>query len=256
MIDFHSHIIPNIDDGAENISTALDMLNISSAEGVSYICATPHFIPEEMEIHRDLYDSLFQEIANKNPTNVKVITGVELYMSLLLPSLWDNKKIWGINDTNYLLIELPLNSYPNYADDVFYELSIRGVITIIAHPERNIYLQNNPDKMKDLLHKGILFQINCGSLTGKFGEKAMNTSHNLVQRNMVHLLGSDAHGSDSRTPKVRKAFNLIKDMNPELYNWILSNELNILTGKPINPLPIKELANKRNIFSFFKKKNK
>lgn len=110
--------------------------------------------------------------------------------------------------------------------------------------------------MKDLLGKDILFQVNSGSLTGKFGEDAKNTAHDLVKRNMVHLLGSDAHGSDSRTPKIRKAFDLIKDMNLELYNWILSNEENIINGKPVLPLPIKEEEKKKTIFSFLKKKRK
>ncbi|ADL50328.1 tyrosine-protein phosphatase [Clostridium cellulovorans] len=256
MIDFHSHIIPNIDDGAENIATTLEMLKISYGEGTSCICATPHFIPEEMEISRSSYDILFKEVVYKKSANIKIITGLELYMSPSIPNLWDKKKIWGINDTNYLIIELPLNSYPNYADDVFYELSIRGVKPIIAHPERNIYLQNNLSKMKDLLGKDILFQVNSGSLTGKFGEDAKNTAHDLVKRNMVHLLGSDAHGSDSRTPKIRKAFDLIKDMNLELYNWILSNEENIINGKPVLPLPIKEEEKKKTIFSFLKKKRK
>jgi protein-tyrosine phosphatase len=139
MIDFHSHILPGVDDGSKDFETSLKMIRNSIDEGVECICATPHFIPEEHEITREIYNLKLEQLkCSTIGDHIQVISGLEVYINPTLPKLYKENKIWCINDKKYMLIELPMNQFPIYTEEVFYELRILGVTPILAHPERNI----------------------------------------------------------------------------------------------------------------------
>ncbi|MCJ7691073.1 MAG: protein tyrosine phosphatase, partial [Clostridiaceae bacterium] len=167
MIDFHSHILNGVDDGAKNLDMSLQMLKNAESEGVEYICATPHFITEEFEISREKYIEKLDKLvlaSREENFSIKILSGLEIYMHPSLPKLYKEKKIWGINGSEYLLIELPMGQFPMYTEDIFYELMLLGAKPILAHPERNHKIMNNHDLIINLIKQGVFMQTNVGSL--------------------------------------------------------------------------------------------
>ncbi|MGV8983537.1 tyrosine-protein phosphatase [Clostridium sp.] len=251
MMDFHSHIIHGIDDGAKSLDMSLKMLEIAESEGVEYICATPHFIAEEYEITKGEYIEKFDRlvlVASEANLKIQILSGLEIYMHPNLPKLYKEKRIWGINGSEYLLIELPMGQFPRYTEDIFYELMLLGVKPILAHPERNIKIMENHDLIINLIKQGVLMQINSASLLGDYGKQVKKTAQQFVKKNMVHILGSDGHNITSRKTKIKTAFEIVKDKNEPMYNWISQNQTNIINNKPTTELL--EINTKKRKFSF------
>jgi len=252
MIDFHSHIIHGIDDGAKNLDMSLEMLKISEIEGVEYICATPHFISEEFEITREKYIEKLDRLvlaSREENLKIKILSGLEIYMHPNLPKLYKEKRIWGINGSEYLLIELPMGQFPMYTEDVFYELMLLGAKPILAHPERNIKIMKSHDLIINLIEQGVLMQINAGSLLGDYGKEVKKTAQQFIKMNMVHILGSDGHNISSRKTKLKSAYEIVKSTNEVVYNWILENQTNIINN--VSTLEFLELKPKKSKISFF-----
>jgi protein-tyrosine phosphatase len=254
MIDFHSHIIHGIDDGAKNLEMSLEMLKISDNEGVEYICATPHFITEEFEICREKYIEKLDRLilaSKDNNLNIKILSGLEVYMHPNLPKLYKEKKIWGINDSEYILIELPMGQFPRYTEDVFYELMLLGAKPILAHPERNLKIMKDHDLIINLIEQGVLMQINAGSILGDYGKDVKKTAEEFVKRNMIHILGSDGHNITSRKTRIKEAYSKVKDANETAYQWILQNETNIINNSSIMEILELKLKKRKGKISFF-----
>jgi len=252
MIDFHSHIIHGIDDGAKSLDMSLEMLKISEIEGVEYICATPHFISEEFEITKEKYIEKLDRLvlaSKEENLKIKILSGLEIYMHPNLPKLYKEKRIWGINGSEYLLIELPMGQFPMYTEDVFYELMLLGARPILAHPERNIKIMKNHDLIINLIEQGVLMQINAGSLLGDYGKEVKKTAQQFIKMNMVHILGSDGHNISSRKTKLKSAYEIVKGTNEVVYNWILENQTNIINN--VSTLEFLELKSKKSKISFF-----
>lgn len=236
MIDFHTHILPKVDDGSKNEKMTMNMLEKLSLQDVDTVCATSHYIPDEYEITREKYDLTFNGIKSLN-SKINIVSGLELYISPDLIKQYENKKIWGINDTNYLLIELPMDFFPIYAEDLFYNLKALGLNPIIAHPERNSKIIDDVDLLINLVNQGTLVQMNSGSLIGEYGSLVKKFAEKLVSMNLVHVLGSDAHNDSSRPPRLKEGFDILHKINPDLYQWILENEKLIISGDEINNIP-------------------
>ena len=258
MIDFHSHIIHGVDDGAKNLNMSLEMLKIAENEGVEYICATPHFITEEFEITHSEYIERLEKlvlISREENFYIKILSGLEIFMHPNLPKLYKEKKIWGINDSKYLLIELPMDQFPIYTEDVFYELMLLGAKPILAHPERNLKIMKNHDLIINLINQGVMMQINAGSLLGDYGKNIKKTALEFLKRNMIHILGSDGHNITSRKTKLKEAYTIIKRGNEEVYTWIIENQTNIINKFPVMDfleLKLKKVKGKNSFFNIFK----
>jgi protein-tyrosine phosphatase len=255
MIDFHSHILPGVDDGSTHLDMSVDMLNISINEGVHEICATPHFIVGEYEIQREDYEKRVDELRSTYINDeIKILNGLELYIHPDLPKLYKNKRIWGLNDTLYLLIELPMQEYPVYTEKLFYQLRLEGAVPIIAHPERNTRIMQNNELLVNLVQQGTLVQMNAGSLRGIYGTTVQKCAEKFVSMNMVHMIGSDGHSSTKRTTRICDGYSKIKALNENLYQWIIENEKSIVDGKAVELPEIKAIKKKRSFFELFTSK--
>ncbi|OPJ61658.1 tyrosine-protein phosphatase [Clostridium oryzae] len=267
MIDFHSHIIPGIDDGADSFDMSIEMLKNSVNEGTKFICATSHYIPgedaaenfnyrNEKGVESSIYDEKLLELTklcSERDIDINILKGMELYMSLELPELYKEKRIWGLNNSQYLLIELPMQQFPLYTEEVLYELRLLGAIPIIAHPERNFRIMKDRTLLESLVSQGTLAQVNAGSLTGSYGKDIKTFAEVLVKMNLVHMIGSDAHNDKKRTTKINGALKIIEKNNNELYNWIKENEFNIINGLSVELPQIKRKNKTSFFFGLFKK---
>jgi protein-tyrosine phosphatase len=251
MIDFHSHILPYIDDGSKNFDMSIDMLKLAIDEGTEYICATSHFIPGELELDKGLYFkrlSNLEYLCSLKEVYINILPAMEIYMHPDLPRLYKENRIWGINNTQYLLIELPMQQLPMYTAEVMYELRLQGAVPILGHPERNFRIMKDVTLLENLVEQGMLAQVNAGSLHGIYGKEIKEFGEYLVGRNLIHLVGSDAHDDKRRTTQIKGAFETIKNKNIELYQLINENQYKIIEGKAVEVLQVK---NNKKRFNFF-----
>lgn len=213
MFDLHSHILYNIpgDDGSRDLSMSLTMLRQAAEAGTGDLFATPHFhrhgiCPDWDTITERL--SQLQQAADEARIPIRLHPGAEVSLDAdtlnYLPGPGESKA-YCLAGTAYLLVELLPTAAPLETWNLLYQLQLRGYLPILAHPERYRHIMSHPDAVRQWVEKGILLQSNWGSFTGDFGESALRSVHWLLDRGMIHFLGSDAHRTDWRNPDTRKA---------------------------------------------------
>ncbi|HBJ2615602.1 TPA: exopolysaccharide biosynthesis protein, partial [Clostridium botulinum] len=150
------------------------------------------------------------------------------------------------------LVEFPMTTWEDYYMDVLYELKIRGISPVIAHPERYKFIHEDICSVNKFLEEGYLFQINAGSLIGMFGKECEKISKELIKNRICNFIGSDAHSINIRKPDMRKGAKLLETIDKSLYNEIIINSNNILENRDI-VISYNKIKKKKSIFSFLKK---
>lgn len=195
MIDIHSHALYECDDGSTSIEQSLEMIRTANDIGVTDIFFTPHYMEDGYKNDREVVyqkiDTLKQKLATEN-INVNLHCGEEVFIFPHVDEEVD-EKIICLNNSRYVLIELPLIENVNYLADVVYNLLSKGKVPIIAHPERYFIVEKDISFVENLIDKGALIQINANSLVGRYGKEAEKLAIKLLKRNMVHFVASDAH---------------------------------------------------------------
>lgn len=214
MIDFHSHIIPNIDDGSTSMKDTINMINEARQAGFTEIISTSHYIQKYYDLdcfeREKILDIIKKKVSEKKEINIKLYLGSEIYFTPEIIELVKNKKASTINNTRYLLFELPMNTKPLFVKEMVYELMQNGYIPIIAHPERYSYVQENIRYIEELAGMGVLFQSNYGSIIGMYGKSAKKTLKKLLKNNLISFLGSDVHRTGQIYPKIPKALKKLR----------------------------------------------
>lgn len=238
MLDFHSHILPGLDDGAPDLNTALEMARIAVADGITEMVATPHYIEGSIENDRELildHVGEFQKVLRWNNIPLRIWPGCEVYLSPNTPKLIKQGVVMTINDNNkYLLVELPMQSIPNYLEDILFEIKLQGVTPIIAHPERNLAIVDKPELAFDLVANGCFIQINSGSINGFYGKKVKQVANLFVKNSLIHLFGSDAHSAGGRCPRLRKALNHVERFSPRMLDKVAFYGKKLLSGEDVS----------------------
>ena len=212
MIDFHSHIIPNVDDGSRSVEETFELLKEAKDAGFSGVISTSHYMEEYYETdvaERNVWIKAISESLGKKDIDLNLYLGNEVYITKNIINLLETRKATSINNSNYVLFEFPMNSKPMDMYDIIYDMLEYKLIPILAHPERYSFVQKDPNLVYDLIQKGVLMQSNYGSLLGMYGEKAEIIVRKLLENNMVHFLGSDVHRSGSVYPKIH---NCLRDI--------------------------------------------
>ena len=206
MIDLHNHLLPGIDDGAPDLDTALQLAEIAVADGTTHLVCTPHIHPGRYENTPETINqalAIFQKglLEHNIPLQVAAAAEVRFGMELMIgvksksiPFLgqWQGKDV--------LLLEFPHGEIPFGAERLTSWLLQHNVIPMIAHPERNKGLMREPGKLKPFIEQGCLLQVTAGSVAGHFGEVAQDLAIELLEKNWVTILASDAHNVEHRPP--------------------------------------------------------
>lgn len=197
MIDTHSHILPGLDDGAKSMEETLGIVRQLHEAGFETVFATPHVMEGNGYISpAEILDAAEQvrEGVNGLGIPVEILPGAENY---IFPDMakWahDGRLLTMGNTGKYILIELPMLEIPSYTEQVFFELQVNGITPVLAHPERYRRLSENPERLIGWLKKGILMQLDLRSLSGKYGPKSKRLAERMLQSDLIHLIGSDAH---------------------------------------------------------------
>lgn len=197
MKDIHTHILDNLDDGAKTLNESLEILEKAYQNGFKDIILTPHYIKNSIysannqEKLRKL--EILQKELQKRNILINLYLGNEVYIDEDIIELFENLEISTLNNSKYILIELPLNNKTLILDEVLYKLKKANLVPIIAHPERYLNYYKDYDFFASLIKKGCLLQGNIKSLYGKYGRKSKKMFKELLKRNMFHFLGSDIH---------------------------------------------------------------
>ncbi|PKM44120.1 MAG: hypothetical protein CVV03_07955 [Firmicutes bacterium HGW-Firmicutes-8] len=245
MLDFHSHILPGLDDGAPDMETALAMARIAVEDGITTMVATPHFIEGSMENNRDLIlgkVTEFQRVLYEVNILLKVLPGCEVFLSPDTPARLQKGELMTVNNKGkHLLVELPLQCVPSYAEQVLFDLKVMGVTPVIAHPERNVELAGKPELFLNLVNRGCLMQINGGSINGLYGKKVQKAARILIINGLIHFIGSDGHSCNRRTTRIRKALDTIEKFRAGQKNTVMGYSNKVINGEdliPITPISI------------------
>lgn len=255
ILDMHSHILPGVDDGSDSMETTIAMLKNAENDGTDCIIATPHYCynyytPEHDEILK-ISEELYRKMEKSN-LNIKVLIGNEIYLDKYALDTYKNHIVSTLGDTSYILLELPFDTYPDYAPDLIYEFQILGLTPVIAHPERYRYVAEDTAVLNDFIKEGCLFQCNTSSIEGKSGNSDLKTAEKLLKSGIVNFLGSDAHSCRRRCTGLSKTLKILKsDYNSE-YKNILRNMDSFLNGEIVEQSG--EIITQKKFFDIFKRK--
>ncbi|MEG0307424.1 MAG: CpsB/CapC family capsule biosynthesis tyrosine phosphatase [Clostridium sp.] len=251
LIDFHSHIIYGVDDGAKDEEMTVKMLKTAIENGTKRIVATPHFLKGNFTVNYgeiNIRVEEIKELVNRNNLQIEVYCGQEVYYTNYILDMYKSGDIGTINNSRYMLIELPMGDFNiGKVIDNIYELQIKGIIPILAHPERYQKLIKKPELINMFVNEGFLAQLNIGSIMGNFGKAVRKTAEIFVNNRIYSVIGSDAHGVEERTTDIKLGILEIDKLQQGYMLDIHQAGENILNNEETNFLgqPIK----KKNVLS-------
>jgi protein-tyrosine phosphatase len=195
---------------------AIEILKKAANEGVKSIVATPHVLDGPSENYwrkvNDTFNCVKQTIIQEK-IDIEIILGSELFISPDLPQKIKENKGLIINSGNgYVLLELPVYEIPLFTEQTIFELLLQGIVPIIAHPERYVEIQKDTNKLFDLVKKGVLTQLNSGSLMGRYGRKVQKTAKILLVHNLIHMIGSDVHSISNGFYSLSQGVNIASEI--------------------------------------------
>lgn len=239
MKDLHSHILMGIDDGSKDLQTSIEILKNAAKNNITDILLTPHYIKNSKymannEQKQKLLNELKQEMLS-NGININLYLGNEVYINDDILYLIKSKQISTLNNSKYILIELPFMNQISNLKEIIFELIVNNYIPIIAHPERYQFVQENPIIIKELIDMGVLFQGNYKSLYGNYGKKAKKTLKILLKNNLIHFLASDIHCSnkDYEISKLKRKIKKIVKDEKKVYNLLENNFTKVINNEDI-----------------------
>lgn len=201
FIDIHTHILPGIDDGARNLDEALLIIKEAIEAGVKEIILTPHFPYRGVELNKISHQfESFGETVSQRGMDITLNLGSELMLCPELPKLIkDDKRLTLNGKGKYVLIEMPRFEIPIYTSTVIFDMLAHGITPIWAHPERCYDVVKDCRLAYHYRDKGVLLQINAGSLLGMYGKKVRNTAVTLLKNDCGHIIASDVHRANGLT---------------------------------------------------------
>lgn len=213
MTDFHSHILPGIDDGCKNPEQSLEVLKMMAEQGIERVAATPHFYashsgetPDEFLIRRNNAEQILREKIKDEKGLPEIFCGAEVKYFRGMSGVEDLTKL-TLQGTDLLLVEMPFSKWSG--SEIKEVLSLNenlGVIPVLAHIERFFSYQKNLDWIYEFKDAGILMQMNAEYILGTFSSfKAMK----LIKNHAVDFLGSDTHNTTDRKPNLGPAISKI-----------------------------------------------
>lgn len=233
ITDFHSHILPGIDDGSRSVEESLGMLRMEARQGVGRIVATPHFYPHQNSpaefLERRVESAcVLQEALAQEPPLPQIHLGAEVYFFQGISDCEQLREL-TIDKNRYILIEMPM---PPWTDRMYRELQDihykQGLNPIVAHVDRYIRPFKTYDIPSRLAQLPVLVQANASFFRDRF---TRSMAMRMLRQGQIHLLGSDCHNLTTRVPNLDQAVQLIeKQLGQEALQWIRSNGDEVLQG--------------------------
>ena len=238
MVDIHCHIVPEVDDGAWDLDAAMEMARLAVKSGVRRIIATPHFQgkPEHLEsvsyiVHQ--FKRLESSIKRER-LELELLPGMEVLCVPETMELARMGQLPTLGNSRYVLTEFYFDASWEFMDATLQELRRCGYMPVVAHPERYGAVQRDPGLARSWFARGIVLQINKGSVLGAFGRRAEDTALRLLYRGTAHVIASDAHTPEVRTTDMGPVRQWAREHLGREYTKILleDNPGRISRGRP------------------------
>ncbi|HXE91019.1 MAG TPA: CpsB/CapC family capsule biosynthesis tyrosine phosphatase [Terriglobales bacterium] len=239
MVDIHSHILPQVDDGAQSWDIALEMCRMAAGDGISDLVATPH-ANDRYSYDRSQHQAAVARLQEALGPAPRLHLGCDFHFTFdNIQDALAHRDRYVIGKTSYLLVEFSDFALPPSLPDALYRLQSQGLTPIVTHPERNPLLQRQPEKILRLAEAGCVIQVTAASLTGRFGETARRLSKWLLRREAVHILASDAHDLEDRPPILSAGRDAVSDLcGPEVSLALVEqNPRAVLHNQPLPYFP-------------------
>ncbi len=241
MIDLHSHILPGLDDGAEDIEASLEIARSVVADGIHAIAATPHVrddwptTPEQMEAAVEELRTRLREAS----IPLELLPGGEIALEML-PALDDDaRRRFGLGgNPGLVLLEFPYFGWPFTLPSIVSQVGSKGIVPVLAHPERSLEVQQEPERLRPLVEAGAYVQLTAGSIDGSDGQAPSRCAKALLESGLGHLLASDVHGGAIRRASLGSARRALRD--ELLAAWLTETvPAALLRGAPPPPRPVR-----------------
>ncbi len=194
--DIHSHLLPNIDDGATSIKNSIELIQHFKDLGIKQFTTTPHILgdvwPNTPETINNKLVLLKNELAKQQITDVEISAAAEYMLDEKFMKLLAQKELLTLKD-NYILVELSYINHPENLFEIIFEIQTQGYKPILAHPERYFYYHQKFNIYSKLKESGCFFQLNLLSLTKYYGRDVFKVASELLKNNMIDFLGTDVH---------------------------------------------------------------
>ena len=195
LVDLHSHLIPGIDDGAKNLEESIELILKLKSLGYKKIITTPHVMIDSYPNSKNTIikglENLQRELI-KRGIDINIEASAEYYIDEGFIKLLKNHQLIPILN-KYILFETSYISKPFNLEEIIFEISQKGYIPILAHPERYRYIKNHKDEYTKLKELGVMFQLNANSLIGYYGKDAQIKANYLIENSLIDFIGSDTH---------------------------------------------------------------
>lgn len=200
MVDIHSHILPEVDDGPKSWDVCVAMCRAAAADGITHMVASPH-ANDRYHYDREYMQGLLAHLGQLVGDAPKLTLGCDFHLSYdNLQDAFANPSRYVIGNTHYLLVEFSNFSIPQNSTDSFLKLGDRGITPIITHPERNPILRESLQRVVEWAEQGCVIQMTGSALTGFWGERTQRAAEWLLEHHVVHVLATDAHDLEKRVP--------------------------------------------------------
>ena len=217
VIDLHSHVLPGLDDGAENLDEAVAMCRAAAADGTRVLAATPH-VRADYPTTSDAMEAALSKLQAAVGDIVRLLPGGELDLDELQRSPEELARFGLGGNPRYLLVEMPYVGWPLDLGEKLFRLRALGITPVLAHPERNGEIQARPELLEPIVAGGALVQLTAAAVDGRLGRSTQRCARTLLDRRLAHLIASDAHAPSVRAIGMAGAVRAVGDA--ALARWL------------------------------------
>jgi protein-tyrosine phosphatase len=249
IVDLHTHVLPGVDDGASDLEESIAAISALVAESATTVVATPHFRaslqeqPERAERRLEFFDAAWRLLLEEIEAHgLEIELGIACELKLDAPRVGLEDERLRLAGTPFVLVEFAAFRLPPFGGNQLGALCEAGFIPVLAHPERYAGIAASLDRVERWREDGTVFQVNAGSLLGRYGGAAQTAAREFLQRGWVDVLASDYHARGE--PEVATVRDLLISLEggAEIAELLLStNPTRVLAGQHPLEVPAFEL---------------
>ena len=217
MIDLQSHVLFGLDDGAADLDESVAICRAAADDGITVLAATPH-VRHDYPTTAGEMEARLAEVRDAAGDIVRLVPGGELDLAELARPREELARFALAGNPHYLLVETPYMGWPLDLAEQLFRLRAGGLTPVLAHPERNADVQRRPELLEPIVAGGTLVQVTAASVDGRLGRNAKKCSETLIERELVHLIASDAHAPSVRAIGMSHAASAVGD--EALARWL------------------------------------